>query len=206
MVLGRMVGRLAMLVAVAVTASCKAPVQEITEQQRVRLSQVGNAAASALLQELVGRLSSALAQGGPAHALRYCSAEELPTTLAAQESLGQGIQLKRTTFRYRNPANAPDRHEEAALRHFEEEISAGRAVPTGYLQKAGTGEFRFYKPLLVSELCLTCHGSREDMDPKVVSLLGELYPEDLATGYAVGDFRGLIRVSIPQTLAERRGP
>jgi hypothetical protein len=40
------------------------------------------------------------------------------------------------------------------------------------------------------------------MDPAVRTALEETYPEDLATGYEAGDFRGLIRVTVPASKVE----
>lgn len=52
------------------------------------------------------------------------------------------------------------------------------------------------KPLVVGGACLACHGPREDIDPDVREVLDRRYPEDEATGYATGDFRGAISVTV----------
>ena len=41
-------------------------------------------------------------------------------------------------------------------------------------------------------LCTTCHGT--SVDPALLAHIRERYPEDRATGYSVGDFRGLFWV------------
>jgi hypothetical protein len=43
------------------------------------------------------------------------------------------------------------------------------------------------------------------MDPGVRRVLSERYPEDLATGYEAGDFRGVVRVSIPAEMEDQNG-
>jgi lysophospholipase L1-like esterase len=65
------------------------------------------------------------------------------------------------------------------------------------------GSFRYYKALTVGELCLKCHGPLEDLEPDVRRSLRENYPGDLALGYALGDFRGSIRVAIPREAADQ---
>ncbi len=172
--------------------------QEITAQQRSRLVQIGGSAAATLSQELTGHLQAALQEGGPGHAIEFCSTEAMPATQRAAAQLGQGIGLKRTSFRYRNPDNAPDRAEEAALRYFEERIAEGGEIPGHYLQRVGPDEFRFYKPLFVADLCVNCHGPREGLAPEVIRVLDERYPDDQAVGFQPGDFRGVIRVSVPE--------
>jgi hypothetical protein len=38
----------------------------------------------------------------------------------------------------------------------------------------------------------------------VRAFVAERYPDDLATGYELGDFRGFVRVSIPAEMVEAR--
>ena len=44
---------------------------------------------------------------------------------------------------------------------------------------------------------LVVDGHRLTQSLAILEYLEERYPEDLATGYSVGDFRGVVRVSIP---------
>jgi hypothetical protein len=41
---------------------------------------------------------------------------------------------------------------------------------------------------VIDGVCLTCHGS---VGSDVAAALRERYPDDRATGYALGDFRGI---------------
>jgi hypothetical protein len=138
-----------------------------------------------------------MGEGGPVAAIDFCSTEAIPLTLQVQEGLDDGMVLKRTSFRYRNPENAPDAAEEEALVHFEDAITAGQSSPATFVQKVSDDEYRFYRALYLGEVCLQCHGDPNSMDPQVVAALQERYPGDLATGYKAGDFRGVVRVSVP---------
>ena len=40
------------------------------------------------------------------------------------------------------------------------------------------------------DLCLTCHGLDDTLEPEVRHRLAELYPDDAATGFSRGDLRG----------------
>jgi hypothetical protein len=177
--------------------ACDPGLPEVTPEQGERVSQIAEPAAGDLLRTLVGSLTAALEEGGPGEALSFCSTEAIPLTRMVQAGLSEGTELKRTSFRYRNPDNAPDAAEEAALTYFEDAMLAGGDLPPSYVQRVSDAEFRFYKPLLMGELCLQCHGSPETLDPGVRAILAERYPTDLATGYAAGDFRGVVRVSVP---------
>ena len=45
------------------------------------------------------------------------------------------------------------------------------------------------------QLCVTCHG--ESLAPDVQERLAERYPTDRATGYRVGDLRGVFWAELP---------
>ncbi len=64
----------------------------------------------------------------------------------------------------------------------------------------GSTFYRYYKPMKVGGLCLNCHGDKAAIDQQVLALLREHYPDDEATGYAPGDFRGLISVTVRREL------
>jgi hypothetical protein len=180
-----------------VTAGCEGGLPELTPEEGARVAQVAEPAAAELMRTLVGRLTGALEEGGPAHAVEFCSIEAIPLTRTTQAGLEGGLELKRTSFRYRNPANAPDQAEEAALRFFEEAMRTQGSVPSSYVQRVSGNELRYYKPLMVGEFCLQCHGRPEAMAEDVKQALANRYPGDLATGYEAGQLRGVIRVSVP---------
>ena len=49
----------------------------------------------------------------------------------------------------------------------------------------------FYRPIRIGvDVCLKCHGDAESLAPEVSDRLAELYPDDRATGFAMGDLRG----------------
>jgi hypothetical protein len=50
------------------------------------------------------------------------------------------------------------------------------------------GRTGYVEPIYVKPVCLACHGG--NVDPGVKAKLAELYPEDQATGFREGDFRG----------------
>jgi len=54
------------------------------------------------------------------------------------------------------------------------------------------GPARFLAPIGVEPICLNCHGPAASIPPDVRAALSELYPDDRAIGYAVGDLRGAL--------------
>jgi hypothetical protein len=170
---------------------------EISAEEGAYVAQVGGEVAGTLLRTLVGRLTAAVEEGGVVHAVEFCSSEGLPLTDSVGVAMGEGLEVKRTSFRYRNPQNAPDSAEVMALRHFEDAVFERGEAPSFYVQRVSDSEMRYYQPLFLGEFCLRCHGNPESMDPAVLEALDAAYPADLAKGYEVGAFRGVVRVSVP---------
>ena len=180
-----------------IPGACQDEAPGLTSQEGARVGRVAAPVASDLLRTLVGSLTGAMEEGGPLAAIDFCSGEAIPLTLQVQEGLDEGLELKRTSFRYRNPLNAPDQAEEEALLHFEDALAAGESSPATYVQRVSPDEYRFYRALYLGEVCLQCHGDPDSMDAAVLSAIRERYPGDLAVGYEAGDFRGVVRVTVP---------
>jgi hypothetical protein len=169
----------------------------LTPAEQAAVVEEGDAAAQALMGALQARLMAAMQEGGPAHAVRFCAEEALPVTDSVAGTLGEGFEIKRVSLRHRNPENAPDAAEAEALRHFESVLAEAGSLPETWVQKTSAGELRYYRSITIAPPCLTCHAGTDQLDPAVRAALEETYPEDLATGYEAGDFRGLIRVTVP---------
>lgn len=102
----------------------------------------------------------------------------------------------RATFRvtsdeYRNPANAPDRFENASIQAFK----ANPALK--YNETFENNFYRYSRPIFVQESCLKCHGDPKDAPADVIAKYGD----KRAFGYKVGDVRGIISVKLPDMTA-----
>lgn len=184
--------------------NCSKKGHELTLTQEQQIKEIGEASAMALMKNLKQHLMEALNSGDTAEAVEFCSAQAIPLTEQAQATLQPGVQIKRTSFKVRNPQNAPDQYEQEVLKQFELLIEQGKSLTQFYIQKIPEKtEYRYYKPMTVSKICLKCHGDPEDMEAVVKKVLIENYPGDNAIGYKIDDFRGLIRVSIPAELIEK---
>ena len=186
-------------------SGCGGQGQEIDPTVGDEVAGIAQPASAELLRTLVGRLNAALEEGGPVHAIDFCSDEALPLTASVQSGIPGGLTMKRTSFRYRNPLNEPDQAEEEALLFFEEAALAGGPPPSSFVQRVSVEEYRYYQPLFLGDLCLQCHGDPETIAPEVKEALAEKYPGDLATGYEAGDFRGVVRVSVPASILPSAG-
>lgn len=157
-------------------------------------------AADQLGRRLAGELGAQLEAGTPAAAIDVCS-RVAPE--AADELSREGVRIRRTSLRVRNPANAPDAWERARLSGFEETVAGGGWPDEAHEIDEASGELRYLRPIGLNEPCLTCHGAREELDPEVRQSLSERYPEDRATGFSAGDLRGAFSVRVRLEPAER---
>ncbi len=189
--------------AVAAAACGGSGESAIDDGARAAVAEVGDSAAMSLVRTLGGRLNAALANGGPADAIAFCSGEAQELTDSVSRSLGPGWEVKRTTLRTRNPRNAPDSLEAEALAYFASREGSASGAPSSYVQRTSAGSYRYYIPLRIGHMCLECHGDPDQMDPAVRSILSERYPLDQATGYREGEFRGVVRVTVPASAVDR---
>ena len=170
----------------------------LTPQRDGAVRAEGAAAAQVLMHTLQANLVASMEDGGPVQAIEFCASRAMTLTDSVSESLGDGISIKRVSEFHRNPENAPDASEIEAIRHFEAALAEDGGLPDDWVQETPAGELRYYRPLTILPPCLNCHGSPDVMDPRVREALDARYPDDMATGYAAGDFRGLIRVTVSE--------
>lgn len=149
--------------------------------------------------KLVAVLTAEIERNGPAGAIGVCR-DEAPrlARAAAQES---GWSVRRVSLRERNPKAVPDDWERAALEDFDRRAAAGEKPATleraEVVQQPGGPVMRYMRALPVIELCTGCHGTSERVSPAVRERLAELYPQDKATGYTLGQIRGAMTISKP---------
>lgn len=112
-------------------------------------------------------------------------------------SLSTGIRMKQTSLRLRNPQNAPDDWERRALEMFEDPDYPNGFPHAEISTVLGEEVYRFIKPVYISEACLRCHGEKETIREDILEYLETHYPNDISTGYRVGELRGGISITIP---------
>ena len=146
--------------------------------------------AEKLKSELVG----AMKVDGPLKAIEVC---QIAAPAIAADASANGWSVGRTSLKTRNPKNAPDTWEKRVLEEFDAAKSKGadatRLERFEVVEENGVRTFRYMKAIPVAEPCLTCHG--ETIKEPVKAKLAELYPNDRATGYKVGDIRGAFTLS-----------
>ena len=164
------------------------PTPEVTAEQRTRAA----ALIGELKKSLVAAVTQAMGQGVPA-AIETCHTQA-PTLTAAVAR--EGATVGRATRRPRNPKNEAAGWQADALAHFEK-LAAEKTPLAGqsFARVLADGRIAYAEPLIIQELCLACHG--QALAPEVQAIIAAKYPTDRATGYALGDLRGVAWAELP---------
>lgn len=148
------------------------------------------------MEDLKSVLMKNLSEGGPLQAITVCSdtAQELTNIIGKKNN----VDLKRVTFKPRNPIDTTDAFETKVLSRWHELMSEGNFdKETEYFEIVEIEDkpyARYMKPIFIQGPCLTCHGGENMISSEVKNLLKEKYPDDKATGYKPGDLRGAISI------------
>ena len=169
-------------------------------EQQAQLANDSRAAVGDLVKKLGGTLKADIAAHGPETAISVCKEKAPQIAKAIMDE--KNVKIRRVTTQNRNPKSVPDAWEAKVLTDFEQRLAKGEKPDTleyyQVTQEDGQQTFRYMKGLVIQPLCLTCHGTPENIPDGVKAKLTELYPADKATGYSVGMLRGA--VSLKKTL------
>jgi len=136
------------------------------------------------------KIAEKYSEGGYEAAAEFCSMNAYPLT----DSLANEYKvfLKRVSNKNRNPENAPADLEKQILDAYEYSVEHGDELGSNVQFIRPGDTILFNKPIQIpSELCLNCHGKAGQISEEVQTVLQQEYPKDQATGYKVGDIRGM---------------
>jgi hypothetical protein len=159
-----------------------------------QLTQKSRAAIKALGGELKSTLQASMKASGPIDSVAMCQLQA--PEIANKISQSKGMEVARTSLKYRNQKNKPDAWEKSVLETFEQRKVKGEAVKTmeysELTERNGEKVFRYMKAIPTGDVCLKCHGS--NVSQPILSKINSLYPDDKATGFKKGDIRGAFSV------------
>lgn len=148
------------------------------------------------IQKLGKTLKQQLESSGTESALSVC--KDVAPAMSAQYSNDNRI-VKRVSLKPRNNTiGVADEWEANQLKQFDMAATSGKPaaeIETHAVTNEKDGRwFRYMKAIPTQPMCLQCHGGADNIKPTVQTLLKQLYPNDLAVGYKVGEIRGAISV------------
>lgn len=158
----------------------------LVHQQAKKISQEAFAALS-------GALQKAMTEGGVITAIDVCKTQAIPLTNGVGEA--NQVEVKRIAVRYRNPENAVNGAEMQLFEDWSTQIGRGED-PAAVVLHEGQNRIWYGAIRLANPLCLQCHGEPgKDIAEATLAQLRSAYPDDRATGFAMGDLRGAWKIS-----------
>ncbi|MFK7793858.1 MAG: DUF3365 domain-containing protein [Gammaproteobacteria bacterium] len=179
----------ALCTAISCTDNPASALQEFNQSASIKIK--------ALADNLKKELSESMQANGPIAAIKICKikAPEITNQLNSTDN----VTIKRTSLRLRNPNNVADEWEQKILNSFEEKHSSGILIKDLiHSEKITTGDvttYRMMRAIPMQPACLSCHGDKQIMSKDLIGALKKDYPNDLATGFSVGEIRGAFSVS-----------
>lgn len=169
-----------------------------TQAQDSDMLTQSRAVTQAMLKELGQKLQSSMAEGGPINAIGVCHLQA--PDIATRASTNNQAKISRVGTRARNPVmGVPNDWQAKALAQFDAALARGDKLAdiefSETVNTASGKEFHFAKPIVLQPMCVSCHGSPEQISPEVKAKLNELYPNDKAVGYQPGQLRGAVVLS-----------
>lgn len=166
----------------------------IADQATTEHTEAARAAAQQLGKTLKARLITTMKADGPVAAVTVCAEDAY--AIAATVSEETGMDVGRRALRLRDPGNAPDAWEREVLSQFLAAQERGEDLNllehSEVVTVGGEDVFYWAKPILLEQPCTICHGSA--IAPELAATIADYYPDDQATGFAVGDLRGIFSV------------
>ncbi|MGM0507512.1 MAG: c-type heme family protein [Bacteroidota bacterium] len=184
------------LLIIALLGACSSPETETTpDASDAMLLQAGGLVASTTFETLSGNLSQALSEGGVPQAIEFCSVEAIPLT--EQLSSEMDVEVRRASHRPRNPDNRADAQEMGSIDSYLSRLDADEALAPRLMREGE--DVLFHAPIRIpGPACIQCHGDPgTDITEADLELIQSRYPNDQATGFAIGDLRGIWSVRMP---------
>ncbi len=173
-------------------------VKKISEAEIAKKAlQIGHEISGKTQKVLGETLKKSVQNDGFEAAIRFCNLNAYPLVDSLKELYHADI--RRVTFKFRNPLDKPDSIETVVLNAYEYVKNDTSALKEN-IQDIGKDTVLYTRPIIVQNgLCLICHGKPETgFTDKYARVLDELYPIDHARGYNLGDLRGMWSIRIPK--------
>ncbi len=153
-----------------------------------------------VLPKVVGMMQETVAAQGAMAAIPVCK-EKAPQLLKEQAEK-TGWSMRRVSLKTRNAERgSPDVWEARQLAEFNIRAANGEKIETlehgEIVSDDGKQTYRYIRAIPVGQVCISCHGASESIEPGLRAELSKSYPKDQATGYVVGQIRGALTVKRP---------
>jgi len=167
--------------------------KDLTDKQKEEYAIKGKEIAQSTVKKLGSNLMKHMKEGGPQQAIPFCNTAANPLTKEVAEKYN--VSIKRTSHKIRNENNKPNEKEDEILNQYLASLLKGEKLKP-IVSKDQGGKVHFYAPMKLEAKCMACHGTvGKEVTIKTDSILKSLYPNDKATGFKVGDLRGIVNIT-----------
>jgi hypothetical protein len=165
--------------------SCKTKIDDAIYAE---FKQKGNEITNQAQSVLLANVAQAMQTGGPVYAVEFCNLKA--SSITDSLNLANNCEISRVSAKNRHPENNLKTEADKNLWAI---FEAGMVNDTLIQEDKN---LVYYKPIKTAmPACMKCHGTPGfDIDVATTEKLQSLYPNDLATGYQLNDFRGLWKI------------
>jgi hypothetical protein len=171
-------------------------IKRVTEAEIIsQVHEIGNLITLTTKKTLGKNLQNALQVGGVENAIDFCKLNATPLVDSLSEQFG--AEIKRVSLKARNPNDKPNDLEKELLEAYAYQWKDSIPLKSN-VQVLNAHQYLFTKPILVENaLCLSCHGTNDNgLLKESDDFIKSKYPDDQATGYEIGDLRGIWSITI----------
>ena len=158
--------------------------------------EMGKAAASLLGHTLIGRIKQQMKLKDDLNLVNFCKLDAQNITAGVNKLLPNNIVAKRTSLKYRSKFNKPSKLDRKVLEELQTKQNNGINIKKDFKFINQKNKYIFYKPIFIKKACLKCHGMKNSVKPIIKNKIANLYPNDTAYDYKLGDLRGVFVVEI----------
>ena len=175
-------------------------IKRATEAEIVsKVHEIGNLIALSAKKTLGKNLKQSLNRGGVENAVNFCNLNAMTLIDSLEKSFG--VEIKRASLKARNQNDLPNTLEKELLEAYAYQWKDSIPLQTN-VQALDENRYLFTKPIHIdNDLCLKCHGTMENgLSQETIDFIVLKYPNDKATGYQIGDLRGIWSITIPKKM------
>lgn len=164
--------------------------KELSLSEKENYLVLGDSISNKAQMVLLSNVGKQIQKNGTVGAVDFCSEKAIFMTDSLSD---KNIKIQRLSNKNRNPINALESEtDKKAWKVLQQNPENKQLV----LQDNNT--VYYYKSISIGmPTCLMCHGNKQtDISSETLEIINLKYPQDKATDYKMGDFRGMWKINI----------
>jgi len=144
-------------------------------------------------KKILGKnLKKTIKSEGTKEAVNFCSSRAYP--ILDSMSVVFDADIVRVSNKNRNQDSKANEQETKYIISYQKQLDNGEELKP--ILEESDKKATFYMPIVTNEMCIQCHGMKENIKPEVLEEIKKHYPKDMATGYDINQIRGVWRITM----------